>query len=260
LQHEAITPSVSEIRVAVQAARRFGLRVTLRPFLDQVALKKFGNSYWSGSIAPRSRTRWFSSLYQVLLPYARLAQQLHVETFVVGSELTSLSNDPNWSPLLKRISQTYSGKLSYAVNWDTYPSGQVGVPVEKVGLDAYPPQSVGSKASVATLTKGWRDWLARTPAALRARTTIYELGILATDGAYAIPWAWSLRGKFDENIQSRWFRAACVAARAESLPGIFFWGITSTQSLIGPQGTTSPGSFVGRSGQTAIRWCFTHVY
>ncbi len=256
LRAEAITPTIAELRMAIAEAHRFGLRVTLRPFLDQVALKKFGTSYWSGVIAPTDRGHWFASLYSLLVPYLELAQRTGVTTFVVGSELNSLIDDPHWSALIDRAKRIFRGQLSYAANWDTYATGQVGVPVHKVGLDAYPPIDVGPSASVATLTADWTNWFSQTPATLRHHTTVYEVAILATDGAYALPYAWNLRGNYNAGIQSRWFRAVCTAVRTADVPGLYFWGVTSTQSFLG-EGTTDRISFVGRAGQEAIRWCFT---
>ena len=257
---EAITPSVQQVELAVKAAHRYGLAVTIRPFLDQVPLKAVASSLWSGAVSPTNRSAWFAHLYAFLAPYLVMSQKTGVQTFVVGSELNALASAPNWRPLLAQAGRLYHGKLSYAANWDVYETSDIGVPVHTAGLDAYPPQDVGWNASLKKLTNGWLQWFEKSPTSLHKKTVIYEVAILATDGAYKLPWAWTLAGKYNPEVQYRWFMAACLAARDAGIAGINFWGITSNQVLTGSPGSTDRGSFAGRAGATAIKTCFTQVY
>jgi hypothetical protein len=136
----------------------------------------------------------------------------------------------------------------------------VGVPVRTVGLDAYPPQNLGANATVSQLTAGWIKWFDKAPSKLRELTTIDELGIVATSGAYKIPYAWTVAGRYDPTVQTRWFTAACAAARASGIQGIYFWGMSSNQVPVITAGKSDRNSFVGRPSQSAITWCFQHVY
>ena len=260
LYQEPITPSVAQLGLAVEAAHQYGLRVTLRAFLDQKVLREFGADYWSGNIEPSNRAKWFSSLSSVLTPYLRFAQNRGVSEFVIGSELDSLAGDPHWAGLLHQVSTIYKGRLSYSANWDVYQLDDVGVPVQAVGVDAYPPQNVGTNATVSQLTKGWLSWFDKAPASLRARTTIDEIGIVPTAGAYKVPYAWSLAGKYDPEIQTRWFTAACSAARTSGISGIYFWGMTSSQIPTETASDAGGDSFVNRPAVAAIKWCFRNVY
>jgi hypothetical protein len=257
--NEAETPSMAQLKAGIADARAAGLAVTLRPYLDQTSLKAFGNQYWSGVIHPAHLPQWFASLTRLLTPYLALARHSGVGTFVVGSEFNSLSNSKYWPPLLATAARIYHGHLSYADNWDQYAANVVGVPVKNVGLDAYPPQLVRNGASVQQLTNGWLGWFDHAKSALRSRTTIYEVGIVATAGAYRLPYAWSLKGAYSAATQRNWFMAACLGARKALVPGIFYWGIASDQTFT-PQGANNRGSFFGRSAQSALKTCFTKVY
>ena len=101
------------IAAAIEAARRAGLRVTLRPYLDRL------DGGWRGQIAPSSLDRWFTSYEQFVLEFARVAQAHGVNTFVVGSEMVSISGESaRWRRLVKRVRSRFHGTVTYQANWD----------------------------------------------------------------------------------------------------------------------------------------------
>ena len=138
-----------------------------------------------------------------LLPYARLAQRSGAQEFVVGTELSSLYNSPRWNPIDAALRRVYHGTLAFDSNWYGVSNlGGAGIRGLTEGVHAYP-------AIPVDLKQGWETYDLGLP----RRTVEMEVGIAAIQGAFAAPYKHSWQGKpIDENVQARWFAAACHAA------------------------------------------------
>jgi hypothetical protein len=108
---------------------------------------------------------------------------------------------------------------------------------------------------VAQLTAAWTAFLNTAPVSTLRRTAIDEIGIPAEVGAYADPWAWNgQHGTQDDQVQARWFEAACDSAIATHIRAIFFWNVNLIDNPIHP--FTSLVKFEGRpESESAIRNC-----
>jgi biotin synthase-like enzyme len=54
-----------------------------------------------------------------ILDFAQLAQNENIELFCFGTLGNAVAKRPEyWSQLIKKIKKIYSGKLTYAANWD----------------------------------------------------------------------------------------------------------------------------------------------
>jgi hypothetical protein len=83
-----------------------------------------------------------------------------------------------------------------------------------------------------------------------------EVSIAAVDGAWRQPWVHQSQGaRIDPRVQARWFSAACHAAIATGLKGIYFWAVPLSTRLPGPTPTT-PGAWAHSAGAAAIARCF----
>ena len=82
-----------------------------------------------------------------------------------------------------------------------------------------------------------------------------EVGIAAVRGAYARPWMVQWPGMtIDPAIQARWFTAACRAAQASDLGGIYFWALGFGRSS-GPS-VAQTAAWAHSPGSGAIAACF----
>ena len=86
------TPSPATIGEIVADARRHGLRVLIRPLLNEDNIVD-ARGDWRGSIQPPSVRAWFESYFHFLRPYFVAAQRNGATGFNVGSELDSLAPD-----------------------------------------------------------------------------------------------------------------------------------------------------------------------
>jgi hypothetical protein len=249
------TPTTTALAVAIQAATKAGLRVTLRPLMDQGSLG--GGSNWRGNIHPSDVASWFTGYEQFLQPYLATAQANGVATFIVGAELSSLAAEPEWPALIAKARIAYHGELAYSSNFDVFQKGDQQPPVDRLGVDAYFPVLVSSDAPLTQLEAAWDFWWSTLPHSIKpSKVVIDELGIAAQNGAYQVPYNTDFTGEpINTVIQTNWFAAACQAVQQFHIAGIYFWNV----DFGNPTEITSPSSIVERAGAQGIRKCFSSL-
>ena len=252
------TPSIDAIRDLTEMAKADGLRVEYR-----VLFAVDNKDSRDGSISPKNLKDWLNSLYSTETDALKLAENQKVPEFVVGSEMASIDKSSDWAEFFKKAAKIYKGALSYASygghtdsDGGFFSDSQVELPTTDLGVTAYPAIDMGPNTSVAVLTKQWEKYLTKhTSEAILKRTAIEEIGIPAVAGYYWQPWQWNdVKGKADETIQQDWFKAACDAATAEHMRGIYFWSFTLNDDPAKP--FKSLVGFLGRpEALNAIKSC-----
>jgi hypothetical protein len=246
-----VSPSVADIDALTQIAQDYHLQVDYR-----VLFRVNGRDGVSESLRPISQRLWFVSLLTAETPYLRLATKDRVAEFVVGTELSHLEGSSEWPRFFKGASSIYSGTLSYAAWGVNFFSARRQLPpVTDYGVTAYPAVDLPDGAPVSELTTAWVSFLRAAPASVLRNTAIDEIGIPAEAGAYTDPWAWNgQHGTQDDQVQARWFEAACNAAITEHIRAIFFWNVNLVDNPIRP--FSSLVKFEGRyPSEAAIRGC-----
>ncbi|MBO0805955.1 MAG: hypothetical protein J2P25_23150 [Nocardiopsaceae bacterium] len=254
------TPSLADIAALTSIARSHGLRVSYRALFTVT-----GVNGQSERLKPAHTKAWLNSLLTTETPALRLAASEHVGEFVVGTETASIEGSPLWHGFFTRAAALYHGTLSYAT-WGGSPQAggffsakRALPPVGRTGLygaTAYPSVSLPSDAPVSKLTSAWESFLAHAPARVLRRTALDEVGIPAADGMYADPWEWNhVTGRPDDEVQARWFLAACAAAEREHMRAIYFWNVNLSDNP-GAGLFASAVRFEGRpAAEAAIRSC-----
>ena len=234
------TPTPTELGLFIADAERAGLYVSLRPLLSEYQIG--GNRT---SFRPVHMSAWFASYRRFLLPYAQMAQTTKVGMFIVGAEFSNFGRTPQWNHLDRALMKVFHGRLAYSNNGTVHLSGSTGGRFATKTVDAYPSMN-------RYLLHGWKAFDRKLPRG----TIISELGISAFIGAWRAPWEHKPTNKpLDPRVQVRWFRAACQAAKATGLHGIYFWALplgakfpTTTQA--------TPGAWARSVGAVAISRCF----
>ena len=234
------TPTPAQVAIMVRDAQGAGLRVSLRPLLDE---KSIGTARrrW----APVDPAAWFQSYQRFLIPYAEMASSLHVPVFVVGTELTRFSRSSQWAGLDAGLRTRYQGTLACVDNWDASQApGNCGPGTQQL-VDAYHPL-------LPPLTSTW-DAYDHT---LAPGTVEAEVGIAAAPDAFRQPYVthWPT-ARLDVTVQAQWFSAACQAAATEHLGGLYFWSLTLSAEPAGPT-LADQGNWAGSAGARAISTCF----
>ena len=235
----AATPTPAELGVLIDDAAHAGLFVSVRPLLSEFQIG--GNrATWR----PAPLHKWFVSYRRFLLPYARMAQAHKVGMFFVGAEFTQFNRTTLWNRLDRALARVYHGRLAYSNNGGANLSPSTGGLHAIKTVDAYP-------AMNRYFLHGWKAFDRRMP----RRAIITELGIAAFDGAWRAPWQHRPgHHRFDPRVQARWFTAACHAARATGMRGIYFWALGLLPNL--PPTPRHPASWANSPGAAAITRCF----
>lgn len=236
---------------AIREARKAGLRVVLRPYVDRE------DHGWRGQIKPGSVDAWFRSYSNFIVRYARIAQRERVKGLVVGSEMVSLSPYGSaWRALVARVRSVFGGFVSYQANWDEFEAVSWWDVVDVISISAYFPLSLSPNPSVAELATGWRNFVDQTGAvrqwfnqvdAVRLRfakpVVFGEIGYLPVTGTAVKPWDTGVAGTPTATAQSRPYQAAFdVWYRVPWFRGFHWWIFPPNGKFAGRKNGHEPAS------------------
>ena len=96
-----------------------GIKIMIKP---QIWVS---HGQFTGYIKMETEEKWQkleTSYSNFILEYAKLAQEINVDIFCIGTELEQfVINRPEyWTALILEIKKVYKGKLTYAANWDEF--------------------------------------------------------------------------------------------------------------------------------------------
>lgn len=248
--------SASDIATLAKIARSDGLQIAMRPIIRVGPPSGWNTPFrsWEGRIHPANEQLWFENLLKAETPYLRVAKAVGVVQFVVGTELTSLRYSPFWIWFLNKAHDTCNCQVSYAAQDAQYLSSAPNLPpTNAMGTDWYPRLPLNASASQAAVTAAWEASLAKVPASKLERTSMDEIGIRATVGAYRHPYAWNVGGKNDATVQVRYFTAACATAAKYHMQALYFYFMPLNDNPASP--ISFPAYFVRNAGSKAIAGC-----
>lgn len=247
------TTSVAALKQLIEAAKGAGLRVVLRPLVDESNIVR---PQWRGTLAPTDPSAWFKSYGDLMATYAKLAQSTCVDEFTIGAELNSMqANTAGWTSVAEQVRAAgYHGDLSYAANWDAPVTFNFG---NHPGLDFYPNLKISESATVSELTTAMIAVFRAMPAAFHSGVVIQEAGISAVGTTYAASSAWSPSGAPTPDKQKTWFQAVCNTAKQINASGLYYWGLTSYSNPLKPNASVlGTFAFEGRPAAQVVRSCF----
>ncbi len=116
---------------------------------------------FTGRIKMDNEADWATleaSYSNFIMEYAQLAQETKAEIFCIGTELENFTQarPEYWHQLILEIKKVYSGKLTYAANWDEYKRTPFWQDLDYIGVDAYFPVSEMKTPTVEDCEKGWQ--------------------------------------------------------------------------------------------------------
>lgn len=228
--HPQLTPTLEELEGLILIAQAEGLRVMLRPILDEKSILASG--HWRGEIQPRDVAAWFDSYRRLMLEYAYLAQQTNIEYFNIGTEFNSLQQyyPTEWIQIIEEIRAVYQGNLTYSFNWDRLEDikGNPFVPLlDYIGLDAYFPLRAPDHATAPMLLEAWQEWMGKIEEIVQIKPVlITEVGMIPMTGAYRTPYAWDMANRTkDEEAQANYYLATHHFWKP-MVEGIYWWSVT----------------------------------
>jgi hypothetical protein len=225
------TPTDASILHAVQTARSLGLAVTLKPQVDVLP------SGWVGTVTPADPAAWFDSLQATIYHYADLAQQGGAAMLVVGTEMQSMSGPAytaRWQQLIAGVRQRFSGRLTYASNFDEFQQVQFWPSLDYIGVDGYWRLSNVADPSLESLLSAWASTghvtaLRQASLAVGKPVLLTEIGYRSVAGATIHPNLWSTTGALDLTEQANAYEAAYRTFAGQPwIAGLYWWSWPAT--------------------------------
>jgi hypothetical protein len=144
------------IKQYAEELRKNHIKIMLKP---QIWVRR---GEFTGHIKMTKEDDWKlleDSYSKFILFYAQLAQESKIEILCIGTELEKfIENRPEyWSTLIAEIRKTYSGKLTYAANWDEFRRTPFWSELDYIGIDAYFPVSDVKTPTVEDCQAGWQE-------------------------------------------------------------------------------------------------------
>ena len=203
---------------AVKLTRKYGFKTMIKP---HIWLNNRPGNIWRSNIQMKNDTDWsdwFESYSRFIIGYAQIAEDLGVDQFCIGTELnTSVMEKPDlWLDLIKQVRDIYSGKITYAANWDDdLENISLWRALDFIGVQAYFPIAKNSNPRIEELEDGWRSHYSRLES-LKMKfdkpLLFTELGYKSTKNAGQEPWEWNtLNHRFYKRISHK-TQALCYQA------------------------------------------------
>lgn len=141
----------------IQLLQKNGVKIMVKP---QIWVWQ---GEFTGDITMETEETWqeLEKTYaDFILTYAELAEEVNAEVYCIGTELEEfIKNRPEfWSKLIGQVKAVYSGKLTYAANWDEYTRTPFWNELDYIGVDAYFPLSDAKNPTKEQMKEGWKKW------------------------------------------------------------------------------------------------------
>lgn len=205
--------------------------VMLKPHVD------VGTGEWQANIEPSDRAEWFENYGEIILHYARLAEEHDVGMLAVGTELNSMASaawDPTntryWRELIADVREVYSGAVTYSGQWgpDEWSVENVEFlgDLDYIGVAAYVGLETGS-SSVSEIREAWdawnRDFLRPVHERYGKPLIFTEVGYRNQAGARFAPWA-NLDTQPNEQEQANLYEGLMAYwSNVDYFRGVFWW-------------------------------------
>jgi len=126
------------IRVPAPMLDARGMTFMIKPHLAY-----WGSPFsWRGEITFTSEADWrrfFDGYRDFIVHQARLAESVDAAWFVVGTELEKTTHRPEWLAIIAEVRAEYTGRLTYAANWDALDRVPFWDQLDAVGVQFYYP-------------------------------------------------------------------------------------------------------------------------
>lgn len=198
------------VKQAIEQLHNNNIKVMLKPHLW------IWRGEFTGDMLLPSEAAWkqFEDSYAAyILLYAKLAQEENVEILCIGTELYNFTNarPAFWRKLIKDVREVYTGKITYAENWDKVDKVQFWEDLDYIGADAYFPVSMMQTPTIADAKKGWKthkELLALLSRKRNKPILFTEYGYRSSDFAGREPWTSERHdGKMNTEAQENLYEA-----------------------------------------------------
>lgn len=218
--------SIEGTKKCIQMAKSAGFKVMIKPHVWIV------DEGWPGKFDAGTEERWkiWETSYRAyILEFATVAEQEQVELFCVGTEyrISVVKRPQFWRKLISEVRAIYSGKVTYAANWDNYERVTFWDDLDFIGIDAYFPLSKAKEPTLKELKEKWIE-LSETLEAFSIKNDksilFTEYGVRSMDHSNAGKWGDYDKVSVNMKNQQRYYQSFFETIwQEEWMKGGFFW-------------------------------------
>jgi hypothetical protein len=212
----------------IQWSKELDVRFMLKPHLAY-----WGTDFgWRGDIKfdkPDEWKRFFRTYKNWMIFLAEITETYGADMFCVGTEYRqTIDYEAEWRDIIDTVRQIYTGKITYAANWDTYQKVSFWDALDFIGIQAYFPLVDSDMPSRPELTSAWLRIIEEMkPFAKRLDKKIIftEIGYNMSPNTARSPWSsYTSRSNEASELQKRCLEVALkMNTTNETLAGIFLW-------------------------------------
>lgn len=216
--------SVKGISTYIDSAHSRGLKVLINPHIWIVD----GTFTGDLDVNESERKIWQENYARFILKWAEISETKKVEMFSLGNELkTPIADDLEyWLALIKKIRRVYSGKLTYAANWDNLNKVSFWRELDVVSVNAYFPLSTSKIPRKKEIEEGWVKWkeqLKSIKNKYRKPLIFTEIGYESVEECCKEPWNYKSNYEANEECQANAFSVFFEDVMGSVCDGVFIW-------------------------------------
>lgn len=172
---------------------------------------------------------WEEQYTTFILEFAKLSEEMSVELLCIGTELkqTTASRAAFWKQLIPQIREVYSGKLTYAANWDNYQAVSFWNQLDYIGIDAYFPLTDNEQPTSQELMNSCKQLnrsLRKYSESIERPILFTEYGFRSAKGGAGNHWELTQNSDVDLKIQDQAYEALMSSFWDEDwFAGGFLW-------------------------------------
>lgn len=216
----AAAPTVTddEVRWAVRAAKRRGLRVCLKPVVNVAdgTWRAFISFFAQDAPGEPTWSEWFAAYRAFIVHCAALAQEEACELFCIGCEMVmSDGREAEWRDLIRATREVYHGPITY--NCDKYQEDRLTWwdAVDVISSSGYYPTGTWEREL---------DRIEKVVVSTGKPFLFAEAGCPSREGSSARPNDWKLDGRTSEGEQAGYYEEMLEAcSRRPWVRGFFLW-------------------------------------
>ena len=182
--------STTGIKECIRKSHSHQMKVMLKPHLW------INHQFYTGNldfVTIAEWENWEADYEKYILEFAHIAQDEKVDLFCFGTELRNpIAKRPQyWTELIIKIKKIYTGKLTYAANWDDYDKVPFWDQMDFIGIDGYFPLSDKENPTVDELKKDWQKHILKmdlTQKKWNKKILFTEFGYRNSNFATQEPW------------------------------------------------------------------------
>lgn len=213
---------------AVELVRAAGMGLFWKPHLAY-----WGSFAWRGDIGygndPSAWRRFFAAYEDFIVDQAIFAEAAGAPLLAVGVELEGTTgHEADWRRIIARVRRVYTGRLTYAANWDSLDRVPFWDALDVIGVHAYYPLSDRADPTPEEILDAWSGHLAELghlAGQHRMPVVLAEIGYPRSLAAASRPWEADLDDSPEAlELRRRLMEVALERLERESwLEGMFWW-------------------------------------